>query len=675
MQLKNLSVATKLGVGFGVVVILLVLISAYSYLGFVRVDHLVDGEHEMSEADQFMLLKTIDHLNWVTTLSDLVYKPDVGAIEIETDDHKCGFGKWLFSEEAELAAQKNSEMARLLEEIKEPHRKLHASAIRIQETYVDFDRELDAMLAERWIDHLVWMKQLSQAILNKEAFTGGLDPKGCAFGTWFYSYKGEDPEFTALIQAWEAPHEKLHQSAAEIVGFMEAGDQDEAIRVFRQVTTPALEELAEKYQQTMAWIDGSVERQVAAQQIFETETVAALGETRGLLDDIREQYAKSVAEADASLESGMKKTVWVNIVASILAVVVAVAISVCIARCIVKPIRQGVEFAEAMAAGDLTRQLEVDQKDEIGVLAASLNRMGKNLRQMFTDIAQGVNTITSSSTELSAVSQQMAAGAEQASGKAGQVAAAAEEMSSNMTSVAAASEQASTNLQMVAAASEQMTATIGEITASAEKGSVITRNAVEQARQVSNRVNHLGESATEIGKVTATINDISDQTNLLALNATIEAARAGEAGKGFAVVANEIKELAKQTAEATLDIQQKIESIQGSTTMTVTEINKIESVIAEINDIVTNMASAVEEQSVSTREISLNINQAATGIQEVNSNVSQSSAVAGEIARDIAEVDQAATEMEEGSTQISTNAEDLSRLAEQLRQMVAQFKV
>ncbi len=175
--------------------------------------------------------------------------------------------------------------------------------------------------------------------------------------------------------------------------------------------------------------------------------------------------------------------------------------------------------------------------------------------------------------------------------------------------------------------------------------------------------------------MTEVITEISEQTNLLALNATIEAARAGEAGKGFAVVANEIKELAKLTAESTAEIKSKIDGIQSSAEGTVNQILQISKVINDVSDIVSTIATAVEEQSVTTKEIANNVVQVSEGVQEVTENVAQTSQVSVEVAKDIAEVNQAAHEMADNSSQVNDSSEELSGLAEQLLEAVGKFKV
>jgi methyl-accepting chemotaxis protein len=306
-----------------------------------------------------------------------------------------------------------------------------------------------------------------------------------------------------------------------------------------------------------------------------------------------------------------------------------------ISQSITKPIGKAVDFAGRIADGDFSASLDIQRQDEIGALVSALNTMREDLADIMRNLKNSASGLTSASSELTAISSQMSSGSEQSSSRAVTVSAAAEEMSTNLANVAAAMEQSSTNTGMVATAAEQMTATINEIAQNAESARNTTRQAVDQSKSASEKMTALGEAAQAIGQVTEVITEISEQTNLLALNATIEAARAGEAGKGFAVVANEIKELAKQTAEATQAIKNQIDDVQSTTNATVTEIDQISKVIDGVNDIVGTIASSVEEQSAATKEIADNISQASHGIQEVNVNVTESSNAATEITRNI----------------------------------------
>ena len=170
----------------------------------------------------------------------------------------------------------------------------------------------------------------------------------------------------------------------------------------------------------------------------------------------------------------------------------------------------------------------------------------------------------------------------------------------------------------------------------------------------------LGQSSTEIGEVIKVITNVAEQTNLLSLNATIEAARAGEAGKGFAVVANAVKELAKQTAGATVTIRHKIDAIQNDVRDSVLAISRISHTIEQINEFQNSIAGAVEEQTVVTREISRNVADAAKGTLEIAGNIVQ--------------VARAAEGTAAGAVATRSAAQDATRLANQLNELVSQFR-
>ncbi len=382
-------------------------------------------------------------------------------------------------------------------------------------------------------------------------------------------------------------------------------------------------------------------------------------------------HSKAIAKANTW------QMIKLLILIAIVCIVILLPVTAVLSNSMTRPISRVVDGLKDVAEGegDLTARLEVKSRDEVGELAHWFNTFMDKLQGMIKNIAGNAETLDNASSELLNLSEQMSDDAEQMSSKVNTVASSGEEMSSNMESVAAAMEEASTNISLVATSAEEMTSTINEIAQNSEKARNITGDAVSRAQNVSGKVDELGNAALDVGKVTEAITEISEQTNLLALNATIEAARAGEAGKGFAVVANEIKDLARQTAEATQEIKEKIDGIQHSTSGTISEIEEILKVINDVNEIVSTIATAVEEQSVTTREIASNVSQASGGINEVAENVTQSSTVSTEMAKDIADVNQTTSEISNSSSQLNLSSKELSRLARELKGMVSRFKV
>jgi methyl-accepting chemotaxis protein len=556
--MMTMSFGKKMGVAFGTVIVLLTVISLTGYRATQDVSRLARQAEETNQLAVLFGEKIIDHLDWLQKVDTYLMSPTADGLQVETDDHNCKLGQWLYGPGRKQAAEQFPGLAQLINQVEAPHARLHASAV-----------ELKALFAD--------------------------------------------------------------------------GPSDEAIK--------------------------------KAQNIYQTETYPALMEVRERLEKIQSELISRAGANGKALIDSTRTTrhqiVWI----SILAMAAALGAALLMTRHVTSRIKKLEGFAGTISQGDFSVALSLDSHDELGRLAQSMNQMGLRLAALLHHFVDGVVHLSSSSDELFGISQEMSDGAANLSDRTHTVAAAAEEMSSNMNSVAAASEQASTNVNMVAEAAGELTETVNEIAHSLEKARSISCEAVEKATDASNRVNELGTAAAQISKVTEVINEISEQTNLLALNATIEAARAGEAGKGFAVVANEIKELARQTANATLDIKTEIEGIQNTSTSTVTEIKRISEVINNVNDIVSNIATAVEEQSATTRQIADNVAQASQGIQEVNINVAQSSTVSAEIARDIAVVSRVAGDISGSSTIVSGNAGDLAGFTVKLKDMVGGFKL
>ncbi|MFP4039933.1 MAG: methyl-accepting chemotaxis protein [Desulfosudaceae bacterium] len=534
-------------------------------------------------------------------------------------------------------------------------------------------------------------------------FLSGINTEDRLKSIYVYLYPASHKSQAALTAFDEQI--KLYQDAY-LTG--EAGLIDKAEQAAREASQ-ALQEihsLAARQQQEATAADdisGALERftrdarKVYSQAITEAEAVAptTLGkqssnqqtifslaqttkEIRAQLRDLQAGYNTRLERELSSIVRFSKQQRYGNLILFVvIAVMASLLIRFMVRRSITIPLNNAVDMVKDIAEGqgDLTKRLTITYRDEIGELAGWFNVFIDNMRGMTTDIISHAGSVRNSATDLTQVSGQMAENSGQMVDKSRSVTSAMEEMDASMGTIAAAMEQATSNTDTVASSTEEMSATITEIAQNSQNASNITQNAVTKSDQASRRVKELGAAADEIGKVTETINEISEQTNLLALNATIEAARAGEAGKGFAVVADEIKELARQTAEATLDIKDKIKSIQETSFGTVQDIGDISGIINTVNETVTIIASSVEEQSASTREIASNVSEISRAIGDVNENVSQDSTAISDITEDITNVNQRASDVSGSSAHLTESANHLSELADQLYRLVAKFTV
>ena len=431
-------------------------------------------------------------------------------------------------------------------------------------------------------------------------------------------------------------------------------------------------------------------------------------------------------------------------------------------RSISNPIQRMVSHLTSMAHGDFSVRIDpsdIKSKDEIGQLAGAMNTMAAKQKELVRELLDNSSTLSSSSEKLSAVSSQMASSADEMSSQSEMIASASEQVSASVDTVASAAEQASSSVSNiahmteemsstfknvadsshktaakvndmtdsikeisngitnVAAAVEEMSASLNEVAKNTSQANHISKEANRQSEDINERMNNLVGASKQIGKIVGVIKDIADQTNMLALNATIEAAGAGEAGKGFAVVAGEVKELAKQSAEATDEIAGQIEQIQKTTSDAVNGILEISKIISEIASINENNASAVEEQTATSSEISRTVSGNATSVDkvvksadetsklvdEIASATSETAKTAGEVAKHVDElslgvrevasssseaakgvqeiyqniqaINEAAKQTATGASQTSVSSTDLSKMAQKLNALVQTFKL
>ncbi len=341
----------------------------------------------------------------------------------------------------------------------------------------------------------------------------------------------------------------------------------------------------------------------------------------------------------------------------------------------INPVRDINNCLVLLSKGDFTARVDNENNDELGQIARNLNMTISEISLLINAIKENTGENHEMAENLSGLSKNMAEKAESTSGKTNAVASSSEKVNMNMTTISADVEQATQNMEKVAGAVEETTSTISNIAKNSDKAKNITDDAVERSRVTSENMEDLGRAAKDITRITETITDISEQTNLLALNATIEAARAGESGKGFAVVAGEIKELARQTAEATQNIKNMVEGVQKTSETTVNEIASIMEIIIKGNDVVSTIASDIEEQSITIRGIADNVGQASQGISAINERVAKSLVMTEDISAQMTGINEDTMEISGISSSVKMSTLVLSDLAKSLQKQAERFSI
>ncbi len=412
-----------------------------------------------------------------------------------------------------------------------------------------------------------------------------------------------------------------------------------------------------------------------AKDIYNKQTNKLLTEVRGMLGEAGKIVRSNVMTDDEMLASAAQ-TRTVLIAVCVIALFFSIMAAYLIARSISKPLRQSVSHLHEISQGNFSipvTQTALARQDEIGMLVQAIDAINSKLGSSLKSVADAATSLSGSSSQLTATATQLATSSEETTKQTNAGAAAAEQMSANMDNMAQSAHQVSENIRTVASAVEQMTASITEVAKNAQQAAGVAGNASSLADASNERIAELGTAADEIGKVIEVIQDIAEQTNLLALNATIEAARAGEAGKGFAVVATEVKELAKQTADATEDIRKRIEGIQQSTGQAVNSIGEIREVITQVNDVSHTIATSVDQQSATMGEIAQNVAQTAGAAEVISTGITESATASQEITQTITLVDRSAKNSSTVASETQNSGQSLSLLAENLQSTVEQF--
>jgi methyl-accepting chemotaxis protein len=443
-------------------------------------------------------------------------------------------------------------------------------------------------LLQREVDHLKWAQSVGQFVYNPSVkeLTVQIDPTQCGFGKWYYGQGLKQaerllPALTAPLAAIEAPHRLLHESAARIRALQQQGQRQEAVRV------------------------------------YENETLTQLASVQELLKKTTEISKAGILSEEVMLSGAQQTRVGV-LIAGALSLALGSGLGVLITRSIVVPIRRGVAFAERLAAGDLTTHLEIEQEDEVGKLAASLNAMAAKLADVVRDVQIAARTVATGAQELSSSAQDTSHGSSEQAGSI-------EEVSSSM---------------------DLMVANIRQNAANAQQTEKIARAVSEDAQASGAIVSRTVGAMKEIaGKITI-IEEIARQTNLLALNAAIEAARAGEHGRGFAVVAAEVRKLAERSQAAA----------------------------AEIGTLSGTSVQVAEQAGAMLAKLVPGIQRTAELVLEINGASREQSSGASQVNKAIQQLDQVVQQNASAAEEMTSTAEELTSQAEHLRLVMEYFR-
>jgi methyl-accepting chemotaxis protein len=356
-----------------------------------------------------------------------------------------------------------------------------------------------------------------------------------------------------------------------------------------------------------------------ALEVLRSEGKKAAFHEQEMLDKLKESKLKQGKMTDDDNDAAAKSARNMMISLSVVGTMIAILFGVFISRIISNPLRQGVLFAQAVAAGDLTQTIKLDSKDEIGQLALALNEMVGKLSSVVSDCMSAADNVASGSQELSATAQQLSQGATEQ-------AASAEEISSSM---------------------EEMTSSIKQNSDNSSQTEKIAIKSAADAREGGKAVTETVGAMKEIATKISIIEEIARQTNLLALNAAIEAARAGEHGKGFAVVASEVRKLAERSQAAAGEIS----------TLSTRSVQVAESAGEMLNKMVPDIqktSELVQEISASSKEQDTGAEQISKAIQQLDSVIQQNASASEEMA---------------------STSEELSSQAEQLKDTISFFRI
>jgi len=602
MGWKNLTIGKKIILGYSVILLLLLALGVINYLGVGAIVHNADEVISGNSLNALITQKEVDHLNWAGQVNALLTDSTVTELQAETDDHQCGLGKWLYSEQRKEAEKLVPSLAPLLKQIEEPHRVLHESALAIAKVFRAADTTLPILIVEIEAAHLAWAGRIRDGIFQGDATLENVqtDPTKCQLGKWLTSeeakkaYASSDDAFKKTWDSIPETHNAMHQSALRIKEALAAGNREEANSIFQQETAPMLQGTVAKLQAMRKEAEHQLEGMEEARGIYARRTMPALTEVRALLGQIRDETKKNIMTEDAMLTAAKATRGMVSVLAG-LTLVLGIVIALFTARGL------------------------------IGLLSGTVRQLSQNSTE-----------VNAASLQIAEASQHLAEGASEQAATLEETSSSLEEMATLIRQNADNTRQADNLMQETRAAISDADQSMGKLTLS---------------------MGEISAASAETQKIVKTIDEIAFQTNLLALNAAVEAARAGEAGAGFAVVAAEVRNLAMRAAESAKTTSELIDS-------TVSKVRTGEHLLKETSDSFSNAAHASDKVSSLITEIATASGEQSQGIEQINKAVNEIDKVTQANAGAAEQAASAAEQLSAQATEMNGVVMDMQRMVQ-----------
>ncbi|WKE66395.1 methyl-accepting chemotaxis protein [Gallaecimonas kandeliae] len=635
--LENLSVAAKLGWGFGIVLLLTIVVAGAGSRGLGAVMDRSEKVGIGGQLNKMLMDAELSRRDFLVSGSqEDADRLDGAVTRIKQEvDAKAGLfsvpqDKARLAAVDKLAGQYRQDFGQLKQLFKDKAA-IRGSWVKVGNTMVGKLNDLNASLsqmAELTADEALVRNALIAGQINQQVAMLRYHMRG-------YIFDGSAKNLDAAVSTMAA----IEKSAATLnIGGGDQATLDQALQALSGYRdhVKRLNKVVDQMAELHRRLDGD------AKQLTEQMDELVQGQSQKRLADGRQ-------------------ATWLLLGVSLAALLLGVFAAWSISRQIVRPLRETVKVAQTIADGNLATRIHSQRKDELGELMLAMAHMNDTLRELMGQIGASVSQLAASAGQLSAVAEQNSAGMQRQRSETDQVATAINEMTATVQEVAR-------NAELAAVAASEADHTT-------QQGNQVVARAVQQiellAREVGSSAQSMEQLKSEtdsIGKVLDVIKAVAEQTNLLALNAAIEAARAGEAGRGFAVVADEVRGLAGRTQQSTQEIEALIANLQQGSQSSLLMMEKSRGISEDT-------VALAQEAGTMLGEIA----NAVSRIQDMNHQIAtaaeEQSTVAEDINQSVVRVREIAEQAAAASEETANATEGLAGLGGELQGLVARFKI